>query len=160
VTRIAALLAGALLASATVVTLAPPAQAEKTSVEGTHAFTRLVLDNRQRAVVLKMYGPGGGDCSVKHLYDKIRDRDGTRYTVAAGCYPGAVWAVSLSTGGELVDCGGLAVSYDADGGFWLAKVPRGCLDGLADKIKVTSAGIDDYSPAPGEAGPTAYVDRG
>ena len=159
-TRIVTLLAGVLLAVLALVAVESPAQADKTSVEGTQAFTKLVLDNRQRAVVLKMVGPGGGDCSVRYLFDRIRDRDGTRYTVDAGCYPGAVWAVSLSTGGDLVECGGLSVDYDADGGFWLAKVPRGCLDGLADKIKVTAAGIDDYTPAPGEAGPTAYVDRG
>lgn len=39
-------------------------------------------------------------------------------------------------------------------------MPRSCLRRLADRIKVTTSSTCDYSPRPGEAGPTKYVARG
>jgi hypothetical protein len=139
--------------------VAAPAQAAKTSVNGTNAYKKLVLDNQQKRVVLKMTAPGG-PCSIKYLKATFRDKDGTTYSVDGGCYPGAVWAASLTRGNKLVDCGGLSLGYNADKGVWTAKVPRGCLKKLADRIKVTESYVDDYSPNPGYAGPTKYVARG
>ncbi len=138
----------------------PPVHAAKTSVEGTNAYTKLVLLNKQSQVQVKMFGPGGGDCSVKYLQTTVRDKDGTRYRLAAGCYPGATWAVSLEQGGDLVECEGASLAYVEADGYWRGKVPRSCLGGLANRIKVTTSSLDDYSPTPGEAGPTRYVARG
>ena len=138
---------------------AAPAQAAKTSVTGTNAYEKLLVDNKQRKLVLTMWAPGG-PCEIKYLAAKLRDKDGTKYTVSGGCYPGATWAASLSRGKKLVDCGGLKLAWNADKGFWRAVVPRSCLKKLDDRVKVTESYVDDYSPSPGYAGPTKYVGRG
>jgi len=136
------------------------AHAAQTSVEGTGAYEKLVLANRQTKVVVRMYGPGGGPCDIKYVTAKIRDRDGTRYTIAGGCYGKGEWAVSLSRGTTLVECDGLKLVYQETGGYWNGVMPRSCLSRLANRIKVTTSWIDDYSPTVNEAGPTRYVARG
>lgn len=153
----------ALLVPALVLLLLVPASAAhaaQTSVSGTNSYTRLVLVNGQTQVTLRMYGPGGGPCSVKYVDATVRDADGTRYTLSVGCYPGNTWAVGLSRGNTLVKCPGAKLSYVGTGGFWRGVMPRSCLSGLANRIKVTRSSLVDWSPTPGEAGPTRYVARG
>jgi hypothetical protein len=135
------------------------AHAAQTSVEGTGAYEKLVLANKQTKIVVKMYGPGGGPCEVDYVTAKLRDKDGTRYTIAAGCYPGAVWGVSLSRGDQLVECEDLKLAYQSTDGYWNGVMPRSCLDDLANRVKVTTSWIDDGSPTANEAGPTRYVAR-
>lgn len=146
---------------ASLVLLAPgAAHAAKTSVEGTGNYEKLVLANLKNKVVVKMHGPGGGPCDIKYVAATLRDKDGTRYTIDAGCYPGGTWIISLSRGSKLVECEGLKLTYQTTGGFWNGVMPRSCLKRLADRIKVTTSTIDDYSPTVSEAGPTNYVRRG
>lgn len=135
------------------------ADAATTKVAGTNAYEKLVLSNGTNAIVFKVYGPGG-DCQIKYLDVSFRDKDGTRYAADAGCYPGGVWAASLTKGDELIDCSGYTMAYNVDKGFWKAVVPRSCLSDLADQVRVTESWLDDYSAFPGEAGPTKYVARG
>jgi hypothetical protein len=140
--------------------LAPAhASAATASVSGTNAYKRLTVNNADARVVLTLKAPGGA-CDIKYLRVNLRDKDGTRYSVDAGCYPGATWASSLVRGSRLVSCSGLRLGYDEDRGQWRAIVPRTCLTGLANRIKSTSSYVDDYSPAPGEAGPTPWIARG
>lgn len=150
------------VAAAVIMLLLQPtaAHAARTSVPGTNAYTKLVLANNQKAVVTKMFGPGGGPCSVKYVTAKFRDRDGTRYTIDGGCYGAGDWVTSLSRGQKLKSCAGFKLTYNESKGFWRGVVPRSCLKGLANSIKVTTSWIDDRSPTPGEAGPTKYVARG
>ena len=140
--------------------LSGTASAETTSVKGTEAFTKLVLDNQQDQVVIKMFAPGGKN-KVRWLNAIVRDKDGTRYALHAGWY-GEEWQVSLSdpVSDELVPCKALALGYNSDRGFWKGVIPRGCLDDLANRIKVNDAQVVDDSPTPGTAGPTPYVARG
>ena len=78
-----------------------------------------------------MYGPGGGPCDIKYVTAKLRDRDGTRYTIAGGCYGEGEWVVSLSRGTTLVECDGLKLMYQETGGYWNGVMPRSCLSRLA-----------------------------
>jgi hypothetical protein len=155
-----------ILLSATMLTLLPwsgtvgQASAATTSVKGNGSYERLVLQNRAGPVVLKMFTPGG-ECAIRYIQAALRDRAGTRYVVAGGCYGSGEWVASLSKGRDLVECPRLKLTYNADKGFWKAVVPRGCLRGLANRIKVPFSFVDDRSPNDdNEAGPTRYVARG
>ena len=148
-------------AAITATSLAPPASGATTSVEGTGVYDRLVLANNQDTVVIKAYGPkpASGTCDWS-VNAKFRDGDGTNYTVTRACYGEDTLATSLSRGTTLKQCGGLAYSYNNTSGFYRFSVPRTCLTGLANRIKVTRSVMDLGSPSPSEAGPTAYVARG
>ena len=134
-----------------------PAHAEKVSVEGTGSFTKLTVNNKDDVVILKLAAPGGPPCSIRYLAVPLKDKDGTGYRFVAGCYPGAVWAVSLERGQQLVECRHLTLAYAA--GAWTGRVPRDCLDGLAGTIRAGRSWVDDGSPTANEAGPTPYVRR-
>ena len=60
----------------------------------------------------------------------------------------------------LKQCGGLTYSYNDTNDFYRFSVPRTCLSGLANRIKVTKSVMDIGSVTPSEAGPTPYVGRG
>jgi hypothetical protein len=147
------------LAAALVFLPTPPAHAEKVSVEGTGSFKTLTVNNKDDVVILKLAAPGGPPCSIKYLAVPLKDRDGTGYRFVAGCYPGAVWAVSLERGQELVECSDLSLTYAAAAETWTGRVPRDCLDDLAGTIRAGRSWVDDWSPTVGEAGPTPYVRR-
>jgi hypothetical protein len=135
------------------------AQAASTSVEGTGSYAKLVVNNGTKNLVFKLHAPGGA-CDIKYLTVKFRDRDGTRYLVDGGCYPGATWAASLVRGEDLVECGGLRLRYNTDKGVWTATIPRTCLKKLGSAVKVTESYVDDYSPNINEVPATKYVARG
>ena len=135
------------------------AQAATTTVAGTNSYEKLVVNNGNTNLVFKVYAPGG-KCEIKYVTVKFRDRDGTRYAMDGGCYPGAAWAASLTRGGNLIDCGGFSLRYNADKSVWTGTIPRTCLRGLAPAVKVTSSYVDDYTAMPGEVPATNYVAQG
>jgi len=143
--------------SAALVAPSGVAVAESTSVEGTGSLSKLVLANQEDAVVVKLFAPGGKN-AVRWVNATVRDKDGTKYIVQGGWY-GENWIVSLATEDEVVHCAGLKLTYSSDSGFWKAVLPRTCLAGLANKVKVSQADVNDNTATVNEAGPTKYVDR-
>jgi len=138
---------------------AVPAGAASTTVQGTGTYDKLVVKNGDAALVFKIFAPGG-ECEIKYISVKFRDRDGTRYEMQAGCYPGNEWASNLVRGQKIVDCPKFKLNYNATGGVWTATIPRTCLKRLAPAVKVTESYVDDYSPSPGEVPATKYVAQG
>ncbi len=162
--RSAVVIAAAILMSTTLGL--PAAVGATTSVNGSGVYQKLVLANNQNAVVLKMYGPrAAADSCDWSVNATMRDVDGTRYTVTRACYGGEadgedVYATSLSRGTTLKACGGLAFSYNDTADFYRFSIPRTCLTGLANRIKVTKSEMELNTPSINEAGPTPYVARG
>jgi hypothetical protein len=150
----AVLVVGALLSIS--LTAIPAAQADNVSVTGTGSFRGLSINNGGGPLVIKVQAPGG-PCTVKYISVPLNDRDGTAYRLAAGCYPGSVWAASLEQGQALVPCPGLSMTWGASARTWTARIPRSCLRGLAGTLRAGRSYVDDFSPAPGAAGPTPYV---
>jgi len=138
---------------------AAPAQAASVTVKGTNSYEKLVVNNGAKSLVFKIYAPGG-ECDIKFLSVKFRDRDGTRYTMNGGCYPGLTWGASLERGQKLVDCANFGLKYNSTKSVWTGKIPRPCLKKLGGAIKVTESYVDDYSPSPGVVPATKYVRRG
>jgi len=139
------LAAAAIAAAMMIAALGTAAQAESTSVNGTGSYERLVVNNGNKNLVFKIHAPGG-KCDIKYIRVEFRDRDGTRYQVDAGCYPGPVWAASLVRGGNIIDCEGFSLKYNATSSVWTNTIPRSCLNRLGGAIKVTESYVDDYSP--------------
>jgi hypothetical protein len=150
---------GTFMALIVVMMAVAPAGAASTTVNGTGSYEKLVVKNGNTSLVFKIFAPGG-ECAVKYISVKFRDRDGTRYEFDAGCYPGAVWAYSLVRGQNIVDCPGLKLNFNSTGSVWTASIPRTCLKRLASAVKVTESYVDDYSPNPGEVPATKYVAQG
>lgn len=150
---------GAFMALSVVMMAVAPAGAASTTVHGTGSYEKLVVKNGTKALVFKIFAPGG-ECAVKYISVKFRDRDGTRYQMEAGCYPGAVWASNLVRGQKIVDCPKFRLNYNATGDVWTATIPRTCLKQLAPAVKVTESYVDDYTPSPGEVPATKYVAQG
>lgn len=119
---------------------------------------KMVVNNRQGSVLLKIHGTGGKD-AVRWVTADVKDRDGTRYQARAGWY-GADWIVSLSRGDRLVACGAMVFTYVADPGFWKVSVPRSCLNRLADRIKARSEIVTPTSAYPGYTPWSPWVTRG
>jgi hypothetical protein len=147
------------LALAVTIVGGAPAEAATTSVTGTGSYEKLVVNNAAKNLIFKIHAPGGA-CSIKYVSVKFRDRDGTRYALNGGCYPGATWAVSLERGANLIDCADLRLRYNTDKGVWTGTIPRDCLRGLGAAVKVTESYVDDYSPTINEVSGTGYVRQG
>ncbi len=137
----------------------PPAQAATEKVAGTGSYKKLVIKNGNSNLVFKLKAPGG-TCSIKYLTVKFRDRDGTRYAIDGGCYPGAVWGKSLVKGDTIKKCSDFSLKYATAKGLWTAKIPRSCLKGLGGAVKVTESYVDDYTPQGGLVPKTGYIKRG
>jgi hypothetical protein len=76
-----------------------------------------------------------------------------------GCY-GIDWVASLVRGGNLLDCEGYTLKFNATSSVWTGTIPRTCLADLGGAVKVTYSYVDDYSPMPGEVMGTPYVAKG
>lgn len=152
------LIAGTCMALTMALIGATTAGAASTMVEGSGSYEKLVVKNGKN-LVFKVFAPGG-ECDIKYLTVKFRDRDGTRYLIDGGCYPGGVWASSLVRGDVLMDCPGFTLKFKESGSVWTGKVPRSCLKRLAGAVKVTESYVDDYSPTINEVPATKYVKRG
>lgn len=150
---------GVLLALGLAITGTVAAQAATTSVEGTGSYKKLTVNNGKNTLVFRAVAPGG-KCVIKYLHVKFRDRDGTTYSMDGGCYPGGVWAASLSRGSKLVDCPTFTLKYGSAKKRWTGTIPRSCLGRLGAAVKVTDSYVDDYSPMPGEVPATKYVAQG
>jgi hypothetical protein len=158
---------GAMLAAvALLLGLAGPAAAESQTVTGSGTVTKMSVNNATDSVVAKVFGPNFAcdGASPKWVQIVMRDSDGTKYISKGRCQPGdptnplTGWHVTLERG-ALKACKGDTVKYSGTGGFWRFEVPRSCLTGLANKIKVTSE-LASGSPTPGAAGPTRWLTRG
>lgn len=136
-----------------------PAGAASTTVQGTGSYEQLVVKNGAQKLVFKIHAPGGG-CDIRYLRVNFRDRDGTRYSMEAGCYSGGVWAANVVRGMDLVDCPSFTLAYNATEGVWTGAIPRTCLRRLAGSVKVTDSYVDDYSPNLNEVSATPYVAQG
>ena len=127
--------------------------------EGTGSYDKLVVNNAAKKLVFKVFAPGG-ECDIKYLHVKFRDRDGTKYEMDGGCYPGATWAASLVRGTAIVDCDGFKLTFNDTNTVWTGSIPRSCLKKLAGPVKVTESYVDDYSPNINEVPATKYVAQG
>ena len=153
------LITGTLMALSLALIGAIPAGAASTTVEGTGSYEKLVVKNGNQNLVFNLHAPGG-KCDIKYLSVKFRDRDGTRYEMNGGCYPGAVWAASLVRGETLVECPTFTLKYNRTAGVWTGSIPRTCLRRLDAAVKVTGSYVDDYSPNVNEVPATRYVAQG
>lgn len=157
----------AMTAGAMVLALVPGgvAWADSVTVQGTSAtgdpttIDKMVVNNRQGSVLLKIFGTGGKD-NVDEVVAYLKDGDGTKYQAVAGWYPGGVWATSLSRGDNLVECDDFSFKWNADGEFWKVLVPRDCLDNLANRIKGKSELASPLNATPGYTPWSAWVKRG
>lgn len=164
---VARLLTALFAVVAVVLGLAGPAAADSASVAGTGAITTMTVNNGSSSVVAKVFGPSFAcdGSALKWVKIVMRDGDGTRYTAKGACYlgdptsPAAGWRVTLERGGSLRACVGDAVSYIGTGNYWRLAVPRSCLNGLANRIKVVESELAP-GPTPGFAGPTPWIARG
>jgi hypothetical protein len=147
------------LAVAVTLSLGSAAYAATTSVQGTGSYTKLVIANDTTNLTFKVFAPGG-ECAIKYVQVSFRDRDGTRYAMNGGCYPGDAWAASLTRGDTLVACDGFTLRYNATKSAWIGTIPRVCLKRLATAVKVTGSYVDDYSPNINEVAATKYVAQG
>lgn len=151
--------AGALMPAGT-------AWADSVTVQGTSDLeggeptdlAKMVVNNRQGSVLLKIHGTGGKG-AVRWVTATVKDGDGTKYQAQGGWY-GASWVVSLSRGGNLVDCDAMVFKYNSDRGFWKVSVPRSCLAGLASRIKAKSEIVTPTSAAPGYTPWSPWVRKG
>jgi hypothetical protein len=143
---------------ALVLTLGGSASADSVTVQGTGDIEKMTANNGDKAVVVKLYGPGGKD-EVRWVNASLKGTDGVKYTAQAGWY-GADWEKSLSRGSTLVSCGKLAITYNSTGGFWKLFVPRGCLDKLTNRIKVKGELVSVASATPGETSWTSWIKKG
>jgi hypothetical protein len=134
-----------------------PAHAESTTVPGTGDIKKMFAKNGSGAVVVKIYGPGG-KCDIRWVAATLKDRDGSTYQATGGCYPGGVWAKSLTRGSKTVVCADYKLTYNATNDFWRFYVPRSCLGRLGNKIRVS--GEMTFGATPGLAGPTPWLARG
>jgi len=148
-----------LTALALTITMGSVAQAASTTVEGSGSYEKLVVNNGNNNVTFRIHAPGG-KCDIRYLKVAFRDRDGTRYAMEAGCYPGATWAANIVRGDRLIDCGRFTLRFDADKSVWTATIPRNCLARLGAAIKVTASYVDDYTPNANEVPATPYVAKG
>lgn len=136
-----------------------PALAARATEQGVGPIKKMVADNGQDTVVVKVYGTGGKG-KIRWVNTTLRGRDGTRYLAQGAHYPGGVWAVHLETGEELVECDGLRLTWNGPKKFWRFVVPRTCLADLTDRIRVRADLVSVNSARPGEAGPTRWLARG
>ena len=154
----------AMVALATLVP-AGPASADSVTVQGTSSLgtptniTKMVVNNRDTSVVVKVFGTGGKN-NVDEVVVRLKDGDGTAYRAIAGWYPGGAWAKSLERGSTLVSCDGLVFSWVGDGGYWKVVVPRSCLRRLADRIKAKSEMASYETATPGYTPWSPWVRRG
>jgi len=149
----------AITATTLMITMGSAAHGASTSVAGSGSYEKLVVNNGNNNLVFKIHAPGG-ECGIKYLRVAFRDRDGTRYEMDGGCYPGAVWAASLVRGDTIVDCGRFRLTFDADNSVWTGTIPRNCLARLGAAVKVTQSYVDDYTPNTNEVPATRYVAKG
>jgi hypothetical protein len=152
---------GALLAAlGLMVGLAGPVAAESQTVVGTSDIKKMAVSNGQSSVVAKVYGPGGKCSKVKEVAIHLTDKDGTDFTARGACHPGGVWGMSLDLPTSGVSCPDDKLAYNATGKFWRFEVPRTCLDGLANGIRVDGWLVTWTNAKPGLAGPTRRLTRG
>ena len=149
----------ACLALTLAVVATAPAGAATVTDTGSGSYERLVVKNTNKKLIFQIHAPGGR-CDIKYLAVEFRDRDGTKYEMDGGCYPGPVWAASLVRGQKLVKCPKFTLKYSASAGAWTGTIPRTCLKGLASSVKVTESHVDDYSPTINEVPATKYVKQG
>ena len=138
---------------------ATPAGAATATVQGTGSYDKLVVNNAAKKMVFKVFAPGG-ECAIKYVVVKFRDRDGTKYEMDGGCYSGATWIASISRGETLVDCDGFKLTFNDTNTVWTGSIPRPCLKKLAGPVKVTESWVDDYSPNINEVPATNYIAQG
>lgn len=143
---------------------AATAWADSVTVQGTSEggeptdVEKMVVNNRQSSVLLKIHGTGG-KAVVRWVAADLKDRDGTKYRAMAAWY-GAEWVVSLERGASLIECDAMVFKYVADPGFWKVVVPRSCLDRLANRIKAKSEISSTVHASPGYTPWSRWVARG
>jgi hypothetical protein len=134
-----------------------PAYAATATVSGVSDITKMVVNNGDNSLVVKVYGPGG-KCAIRWVSAEIKSKNGATYKAIGGCYPGAVWAASLEKGTKVVKCADFRLAYKPKGGFWKFTIPRSCVPKMADKVKVTAE--LPMSAMPGTAALTKWLARG
>lgn len=144
-----------------VIGLAGTAGAQTQSVTGAGPITKMVASNGQKAVVVKLHGgPGaGGPAKVRWVDVSIKGKTGGTFE-AQGAWYGADWVKSLAKGEKLITCAGLEIVWNASKKLWRFVVPRSCLKGLSDRVRVSATLVSTVVAVPGEAGPTAWLRRG
>ena len=151
--------------------LASSAAGESQTVQGKGDLKKMVANNAQGAVKVKLFG-FGGPCSAKQFTIDVFWGTKPTYQVQAACTAGTTWTRGLyydadrtddqgALAENRVECDGFRLKYNATDKFWRAVLPRDCLSKAPDRIRVKSEGVNYAGSAiPGEAGPTDRLRRG
>ena len=158
-------LVGALLGGLLVIATMAPATAETATVNGTDGI-EMFVNNGPAAVTVKVWGLGA-PCSHNYFI-QIELRWGTageKYQVDSNCY-GGTWNKGFffipipGEGGDEVKCADFRFTYNRDGRFYKAFMPRSCLSEAPNRIRGYTQGRRISSTTGGEAGPTRLLNRG
>ncbi len=150
-------------------TLVPgPAWADSVTVQGTSSggeptdITKMVVNNRDGSVLVKVFGDGGKNRSTSARIARTQGRGRHRVRGSRRLVPGRrCGAKSLSTGAATWStCDGLVFTWEGDGDYWKIVVPRSCLKGLADRIKAKSELVSYAGASPGYTPWSPWVQRG
>ena len=135
------------------------ASADTVTVEsnGSPDLSKMVVNNGDSAVVVKLHGAGGKGV-VRWSFVQLKGTDGVIYEAKVGWYSDK-WIKSLYQGSDEVSCDGYSYSWNGDKDFWRVRIPRSCLGELTNKIKAYSEHVAT-SATPGQAGWSTTIARG
>jgi len=151
--------------------LASSAMGESQTLSGKGDIKKMVANNAQGAVKVKLFGLKK-PCEAKQFSIDVFWKTKPRYQVQAACTAGTTWNGGLFYDDDRTDdfganatkpvkCRGFRLKYVTDGKYWQAVLPRECLSKAPDRVRVSSEGVNYAgSPIPGEAGPTRLLRRG
>ena len=159
-----------LVITAACLLLASSAAGESQTVQGKGDLKKMVANNAQTAVKVKLVG-FGGPCEAKQFTIDVF-WGVKRYQVQAACTAGTTWTRGLyydrdrtddqgAMAEQRVQCPDFALKYNTEKKSWRAVLPRECLSKAPNRIRVASEGVNYAGSAiPGEAGPTDRLNRG
>lgn len=107
------------------------AHADSESIDGSGDIEKLVVNNKDTKVIVKIFAPGG---EVHSVEARLKGTDGQIYRAVILNGPDGDKALYKGQGND-VNCSNLSIGYNETGGFWRFAVPRSCLNDLTNRIK-------------------------
>jgi len=128
---------------------------------------KIVVNNATANLTTKVFGLGKPCVGAKSLSVDVQNRRGRLlYQAQAGCY-GVDWGTGLyaTTTGKPEDavpvkCPKFVLARSAKSGAFRVVIPRKCMSGAPNKLRVEVNGLNFGSATGGHAGPTKALRRG
>lgn len=129
---------------------------------------KIVVNNATNALTTKVFGIGRPCKEAKSLQVNVQNRRGRLLFMAeAGCYGASTWGTGLysTTTGKPEDatevtCGKFVFARSPKTGAYRIVIPRKCMAGAPNKLRVEVDGLNFGSASGGHAGPTKALRRG